>query len=91
MAKKYKKDPSATLDYGFRWTTWLAGDIIVDSSWTVPAGITVVSESFTTEATTIWVTGGTLGESYTLVNHVETNSSPAREDDRTIIITIAEK
>jgi hypothetical protein len=85
------KDPSAVLDYGVDWTDWLDGDTISTSTWTVPSGITKDSDSKTTTGTIIWLSGGTLGESYVLVNRIVTTNSPARTDERTIVVRIEQK
>lgn len=86
----YVKDPAAVLDYSINWTDWLPdGDTITTSTWTADAGITMDSDSNTTTAATVWVSGGTVGESYNLVNHIVT--ADGREDDRTIIIRVREQ
>lgn len=85
----FHKDPEAVLDYSIDWTAWLDGDTISVSAWTVPAGITQDSASASTTGTTIWLSGGAAGETYTLVNHITT--AAGREDDRTIRIKVREK
>jgi len=89
MSQNYIKDPDAVLDYPMNWADWLDGDTISTSTWTVPDGITKDSDSKTTSATTIWLSGGTAGLDYTLINHIVT--AAGREDDRTIIIKVREK
>lgn len=67
------KDPDAELEYGFDWSDWLVGDdTIVDSSWAVGAGVTKESDSFTTTASVVRVSGGTAGQKYDLINTVTT-------------------
>lgn len=86
------KDPDATLDYTRDWTDWLAAsgaDAIVSSEWITPAGIVVEAQSNTENTATIWVSGGTLGQRYQLVNRITTNGG--RIDDRTIVIKIAQQ
>lgn len=85
------KDPSAVLDYGLDWTTWLAGDTINTSTWTVSAGITKTSESVdpTNKATTIWLSGGTAGVEYDIVNRIVTVGG--RTDERTIRVIVRER
>lgn len=87
----FQKDPSAQLDYLINWEAWLNGDTIVNSSWIVPSGINLVDQSFTDQNTTIWLSGGTLGRRYKITNRITTNTSPARVDDRSIIIFIRDK
>ena len=84
------KDPDAVLDYSINWSTWLVtGDTIVTSTWTADTGITIDSDSNTTTATTVWLSGGTAGESYGVTNHIVTDDG--REDDRTITILVCEQ
>lgn len=85
----YNKDPDAILDYVIDWSTWLDSDTISTSVWVVPSGITEDSDSNTTTTATIWLSGGTLGTSYSVVNRITT--AAGRTDDRTITITIREK
>ena len=85
---QFYKDPSAVLDYVVDWTTWLGSDTISASAWTVPSGITQVTATNTTKLATIWLSGGTVGESYTLVNRITT--AGGRTDDRSITITVGQ-
>ena len=86
------KDPNAVLDYGFDWSDWLGNaETIVTSTWINPDGITVVTSSNSSEATVVWVSGGTAGKSYRLTNRIVTNNSPARTDDRTLLIEVQDK
>jgi len=66
------------------------GDEITDSEWTADDGITVEDDSFTASGTVIWVSGGTKGASYKLVNHVTSSTTPALEPYRTIQVTCYE-
>ncbi len=83
-----KKDPDEVLDYSLDWTTWLDGDTIATSTWTVPSGITKDSDSTTTTATTIWVSGGTAGESYVLLNRIVTDGG--RTKDQTVLLDVVD-
>lgn len=86
----FEKDPNAVLDYTVDWEDWLGSDTIATSTWpVVPAGITEDSTSNTTTEATIWLSGGTAGVTYTLVNRIVTVG--LRTDDRTIYITVKEK
>ena len=78
------KDPNATLDYGFDWTDWLNGDTISGSTWVVPTGLTEVSKNYTNVLATIWLSEGTAGSVYTLVNRITTVGG--RTEDRTMTI-----
>lgn len=86
----YIKDPDAILDYSINWSSWLVtGDTITTSTWTAEDGITIDDDSNTTTATTVWLSGGTVGESYSVTNHIVTEDG--REDDRTITILVREQ
>ena len=87
------KDPDAVLDYAIDWdTNWLDGDTISASTWAITgpdSSLVVDSESETTAITTVWLSGGTLGRTYSVTNHIVTASG--RADDRTITVTVTQK
>lgn len=83
------KDPNAVLDYYFDWSTWLNGDTIATSTWIVPAGLTMTSESETSTRTTIWLSGGIFPERYKVVNRITTGAG--RTEDRTLLVIMEEK
>jgi len=86
----YKKDPDAVLDYGFDWSDWLDTDETISAStWTVEDGITQDSESETTSVTTIWLSGGTAGTTYRIVNEIVT--SDGRTENRSMDIQVEER
>jgi len=87
--KSFTKDPDSTLDYVINWSNWLDSDAISTSSWTVSSGITNESESNTSTTATIWLSGGTAGETYRVTNRIVT--SGGRTVDRSNTITIREK
>lgn len=92
MTTTFQKDPGATLDYSVDWTEFLeTGEAIASSTWTVPTGITEVTTSNTDTKGTIWLSGGTLGQTYELVNRITTDNNPARIDERTIVILMVNK
>lgn len=91
MPSIFDKDPDAVLDYYVNWAPWLNGDTIVTSTWTVPSGITKDSDSHTDSLVTIWLSGGTAGAEYTLVNHIVTASVPPKKEDRTITIIMKQR
>ena len=85
-----EKDPQAKLDYAVDWTAWLAaGETITTSTWTVPAGLTKVSDGAVDGKATVWLSGGTVGTRYAVTNHIIT--SQGREDERTLTILITDK
>ncbi len=85
----FVKDPNAVLDYVLDWGTWLGSDTISTSTWTVPTGITEDSSTNTTTTATIWLSGGTAGSTYLLINRIVTVAG--RTEDRTIQITVTQK
>lgn len=90
---KYKvdKDPDGKLPYGFDYSDWLVdGDTLSASSWSVDGTtISLSNSTFTDTITKVTVDGGVEGQQYLLVNSVVT--SDGLEDDRTILMTIANK
>ena len=87
---RFLKDPDATLDFGFDWSDWLArGETITDSQWGVDTGINLELSENTTKATKVWLSGGTVGETYEAVNRVTT--SAGRIDDRTLSVRVRER
>jgi hypothetical protein len=85
------KDPDAKLPFAVDWSAWLTaeGDTAASADWTVPAGLTKESspaETLTSGVATVWISGGTLGQSYEVVCRLTTTAG--RIDDRTIRILI---
>jgi hypothetical protein len=89
MPRSWIKDPDDTLNYGVDWVRELRGDTIETSTWIVAAGITKVSDSKTATTTTIIVSGGTAGETYTLVNRIVT--AAGLSEDCSLIIKVSHK
>jgi hypothetical protein len=91
--KYFEKDPDAICDFGINWAAWLTepgnGATIATSVWSVPTGITLVSQSNSTTATSMRVSGGTIGISYACNNRITTNTGLV--EDRVIRIKIVEK
>ena len=89
MPQIFEKDPDAILDYQINWATWLSTDTIATSTWTVATGITKVTDTKTTTATTIWLSGGTADTDYRLVNKITTANG--RTEERSIWIKVRNK
>lgn len=82
------KDPDATIQYGFDWSDWLdTGDTVASAVWTIPAGITKVSQAETDTTTTVVISGGTLGQIYTVICHVVTVAGLSDDRDFTILVS----
>lgn len=84
MPSSFVKDPDSTLDFSCDWSAWLGEDTIESSEWSAPEGITVGATSHSDTATTVWLSGGTLGSRYAVVNSIVT--ADGRAEDRTLMI-----
>jgi len=90
MPETFFKDPADVLDYKFDFASttnggnkadWLAsGEVISSYVITAESGITLDSDSATDTNTsvTVWLSGGTDGETYTVACKITTDNSPAR-------------
>ena len=91
VEKSFIKDPDATLDYAFDWSTyWLQDDeSIISHIVTVSSGLTKDMESENSGIVTVWLSGGNVGENYEVSCRIVT--SFGRTDDRTIKIMVRER
>jgi hypothetical protein len=89
MFKHFVKDPDATLDFSVDWTEWLGTDTISGSHWTAETGITQHADSHTDTIATVWISGGTDQNDYTLMNQITTVAG--RVDERTLVIEARER
>ncbi len=85
----FTKDPNAVLDYTIDWTRWLAGDQIAASEWIVASGLTKMADSKTATSATVWLSGGTAGQSYIVTNRITT--AAGRTEDRSFTIRVEER
>jgi hypothetical protein len=89
------KDPDEVADYSLNWAGNAAqpgrtlGDTLQSSTWIVPDGLVKNSDSFTTTTTTIWLSGGTEGTTYKLINRVIT--AGGRTWDQTVKLKVKTK
>jgi hypothetical protein len=84
------KDPSSVLDYSVDWGRWLdAGETITAHNVTVPAGITLDSDTEADGKVTAWLSGGTAGQSYNVTYHITT--SAGRTDERSIAVLVRDR
>lgn len=77
------------LDYGLDWSDWLEkapGDVIEQSLWTNDDGIITSDAQIAGSITSIWVTGGSPGQWYTLENRVVTRDG--RIDTRVCMVYV---
>ena len=86
----FVKDPDAVLDYSFDWSDWLDVTETI-SSYTIDAdtGITVDSDSESAGVVTVWLSGGTAGQTYAVRCEIVTSDS--RTDERTMLIKVQER
>jgi len=85
-----EKSPAAILQYTIDWTAWLSGADTIDSVvWTVPSGITSVSETNTTVVANIKLSGGTVGVAYDVVCTITTVGGLVEQ--RTLRFVIVER
>lgn len=89
---EFEHSAGATLDYGFNWSVngWLeASETITTSVWTENQDITLSREQIYFGVTSVFVTGGTAGTVYKLMNTITT--STGRIDSRTITLTCKQR
>lgn len=88
----FVKDPNATLDYTVDWTDYLNGAAILTSQWIAPSGITVDSDVNDGQKATAYISGGVIGQTYTLVNRITFSSGGVTvTDERSIHINVRDK
>lgn len=70
------KDPAETRYYRMDWSAHLGTDTISTSSWTIPAGLTLVANGVVSGNTKTYVllSGGTANQSYILTNTIVINT-----------------
>jgi hypothetical protein len=75
----YKKGDQETISFGVDWSDWLTeeGVEISSSSWDVPAGVTKESEASDLTSTSIFLSGGEVGEVYKITNVITTTAQGA--------------
>lgn len=85
------KDPDEIVDYDLSWEAQMTADsdTITSSIWIIPDGITKDADYSTTTRTKVWLSGGTAGEQYTLVNRVVTEGG--RTLDQSVKLKVRER
>lgn len=70
------KDPDETRIYKMDWSAHLGEELIANSSWIVPSGLTLVANGIVEGNTKTFVTlaGGEAGKTYVITNTVYTNT-----------------
>ena len=87
VTQTFRKDPHSNLDYGFDWSDYLVTDETISASvWTIPSGLAEGTKQLADTSTKIWISGGTVGTTYTVANKVTT--SDGRIDERSFDIVV---
>jgi len=87
--RNFEKDPDATVDFTVDWTDWLESDTLSTGTWVVPAGITNVSSQYTTVKDTVFLSGGTVNNTYAIINRIST--AGGKTNDQTIYVLVKEQ
>jgi hypothetical protein len=68
------RDPRSRLPVSCDWSAWLTQEAttIASSAWTADAGITLDTETHTTTAATVFLSGGVEGQTYRVRNTITT-------------------
>ncbi|MEW5857406.1 MAG: hypothetical protein AB1861_08495 [Cyanobacteriota bacterium] len=79
-----EKTPDAVLDYKLDWSQYLAADSdrLLDSEWVLPEGLEMAADkppSFTSRTTLVWLQGGDINKTYTVINRVVTENGRTDE------------
>lgn len=93
--QSFTKDPGSVLDYGLDWSELTSADPIVESTWTVtttPSDLTIDESppsSFSGDETRVWLSGGTDGRTYDVVNQIRTQAG--RVYERTLEVQVKDR
>ena len=77
--KTFEQDEGDVLDYIHRAERFLDGDTISTSTWEADSGITIGSDSNDTTTATVWLSGGTSGDTYIVTNRIVTAGGRTKE------------
>lgn len=71
------KDPDEVLDYQIDWSAALdEGDEIATSAWSIATDpdtmLVIDSDTLAASTTTVWLSAGTIGKRYVLLNRITT-------------------
>jgi len=72
MATLPPKDPDELLDYRFDWAGRLEGDPIAGVEFQVSAGLDILDTEFDQTSASLWLQGGTAGETAKVTCRVRT-------------------
>lgn len=77
-----EKDPNAIKSWKWDWSGYLTSldaDTIATSTFTVPADLTKEGEGNTATTATVKLSGGTVGEIYSVTNRITTTNGDTEE------------
>ena len=85
--RPWVKDPDAARTFGLNWATWLDGDTLSTSAWSVVSG-TVIIDSSTSNTTvaSVKLSGGTDREKCVLRNRITTAAGEGADRTRYVLI-----
>lgn len=75
-----EKSPPEISDWSIDWSDRIGADTIATSVWSVGTGLTKTTDSKTDTVTTVWLSGGTSGNRYRLVNTITTAGGRTLEE-----------
>jgi hypothetical protein len=83
------KTPGEVKHRSFKWETWLAGDTIATSTFSVEgpdSSLTATDGGNSTTLTNVWISGGALGLQYKVINTIITASG--RKEDECVSVLV---
>lgn len=83
-----QRDPDSVKPWTFDLTDWLETDTISSHTAFASTGLTVDSSSNTSTSVTVWLSGGTVGQRYTLTVRVVTAAGVT--DDGSVAVLVVE-
>ena len=82
------KEPSTRRDYGFDYSLELGADTITSSTWSGD-GLTFTGATFNATTTSVYIEGGTEGQTLNAVNRITTQAGRTYERTLTLLIRAA--
>jgi len=90
MARYFKKDPSDVEDYTIDWSSDMdSSETLTTVTWTVPSGLTKLSEGISGALSTVRISGGVGNTEYTLA--ALATFSSGRVHERSIYIRVEDR
>lgn len=83
------KNAVAQLDYSVDWAAWLDGATIAVATWSVPAGLTKVTDFENAGVTTVFLSaGGAVGTVHIVEVQITTGESPPRIEKQVFRVVV---